>query len=230
MPWCGRKGTFFPLPTAASRGRHVESAARYLVLLPGARRRSGWQGPSDPPWRVHYSKRALRTLWRMRGAGHCAAWTRACGTRSGNILTSGWPVSGLRRSTRKSYGEHIEYYLKPHLGHIELDRLRVSHVNEMFAAIEADNERVLWVAGGRRRLLGVARQAWRSGDRIAHRAARAELAGLPPHRRTIGAATCCLRQDSRKDRRTSTRARRRGSAALRRAVPVRTTVRGDEQL
>ncbi|WP_344907920.1 site-specific integrase [Actinomadura meridiana] len=96
---------------------------------------------------------------------------------------------GLRRSTRKSYGEHIEYYLKPHLGHIELDRLRVAHLNEMFAAIDADNERILWAAGERRRLIETARQAWRSGDKAAHRAARAELAGLPPHRRTVGAAT-----------------------------------------
>ncbi len=96
---------------------------------------------------------------------------------------------GLRRSTRKSYGEHIEYYLKAHLGHIELDQLCVAHVNEMFTAIEADNERILWTAGERRRLLVAARQAWRSGDKAAHRAARAELAGLPPHRRTVGAAT-----------------------------------------
>ncbi|MGP4027494.1 site-specific integrase [Actinomadura sp. 3N407] len=59
----------------------------------------------------------------------------------------------------------------------------------MFAAIEADNERILWAAGERRRLLAAARQAWRSGDKAAHRAVRAELAGLPPHRRTVGAAT-----------------------------------------
>ncbi|WP_218040496.1 tyrosine recombinase XerC [Actinomadura sp. WMMB 499] len=96
---------------------------------------------------------------------------------------------GLRRSTRKSYGEHIEYYLKPHLGHIELDRLRVAHVNEMFAAIDADNERITCAAEERRRLLAAARQAWRSGDKTAHKAARAELAGLSPHRRTVGAAT-----------------------------------------
>ncbi|WP_412520702.1 site-specific integrase [Actinomadura madurae] len=97
--------------------------------------------------------------------------------------------SGLRRSTSKSYGEHIQHYLKPHLGHIELDQLCVVHVNEMFAAIDADNERILWAVGERRRLLAGARQAWRSGDKIAHRAARAELAGIPPHRRTVGAAT-----------------------------------------
>lgn len=59
----------------------------------------------------------------------------------------------------------------------------------MFAAIDAGNERILWAAGERRRLLAAARRAWRSGDKAAHRAARAELAGLPPHRRTVGAAT-----------------------------------------
>lgn len=135
-------------------------------------------------------KRTLRTLWRTHGAGHCAARIRACGTPSGNTSTSGWPTTGgLRRSTRKSYGEHIDCYLKPHLGDIELDQLRVAHLNEMFAAIDADNERILWAAGERQRLLATARQAWRSGDKGAHRAARADLAGLPPHRRTVGAAT-----------------------------------------
>lgn len=59
----------------------------------------------------------------------------------------------------------------------------------MFAAIDAGNARILWAAGERRRLLAAARRAWRSGDKAAHRAARAELAGLPPHRRTVGAAT-----------------------------------------
>ncbi|MGW2309084.1 tyrosine-type recombinase/integrase [Actinomadura luteofluorescens] len=96
---------------------------------------------------------------------------------------------GLRRRTRKSYGEHIEYYLKPYLGHIDLDQLSIAHLTEMFAAIEADNERISCVAGERRRLPAAARQAWRSGDKAAHKAARAELAGLPPHRRTVGAAT-----------------------------------------
>ena len=60
-----------------------------------------------------------------------------------------WLAAGhrnLRRSTRRSYGEHLEYYLKPHLSHIELDQLSVAHLNGMFAAIEAENGCILWLA------------------------------------------------------------------------------------
>jgi integrase len=45
----------------------------------------------------------------------------------------------LRPNTARSYRGYIDLYLKPHLGHLPLDRLRVGHVAAMFAAIEAGN-------------------------------------------------------------------------------------------
>lgn len=48
----------------------------------------------------------------------------------------------LQRSTTEKYAQHGRAFLKPHLGHIELDRLRVDHVSVMFRAIEEDNARI----------------------------------------------------------------------------------------
>ncbi len=46
----------------------------------------------------------------------------------------------IRKSTRRSYEAHIRLYLRPHLGHLPIDRLRVVHIAAMFDAIDADNE------------------------------------------------------------------------------------------
>src|SRR5262249_61069213 len=46
----------------------------------------------------------------------------------------------IRKSTRRSYEAHVRRYLKPHLGHLPIDRLRVVHIAAMFDAIDADNE------------------------------------------------------------------------------------------
>ncbi len=45
----------------------------------------------------------------------------------------------LRRTTRRYYASNIRVYLKPRLGDIPLDRLRVAHLTAMFEWIEATN-------------------------------------------------------------------------------------------
>ncbi|MFC5183183.1 site-specific integrase [Actinomadura harenae] len=47
---------------------------------------------------------------------------------------------GLRDGTRRGYAGHIRLYLKPHLGHLDLDKLRVAHVDHLFEAIDDHNE------------------------------------------------------------------------------------------
>ncbi|MCP2341990.1 tyrosine-type recombinase/integrase [Actinomadura rupiterrae] len=46
----------------------------------------------------------------------------------------------LRPGTVRNYSGHVRLYLKPHLGHLELDKLRVTHVDHMFEAIDDHNE------------------------------------------------------------------------------------------
>ncbi|MFI0410624.1 tyrosine-type recombinase/integrase [Actinomadura sp. 3N508] len=47
---------------------------------------------------------------------------------------------GLREGTRRSYAGHIALYFKPHLGHILLEKLGVTHVDRVFDAIDELNE------------------------------------------------------------------------------------------
>ena len=46
----------------------------------------------------------------------------------------------IAKSTLRGYEAHIRLYLRPHLGHLPIDRLRVVHISSMFDAIEAENE------------------------------------------------------------------------------------------
>ncbi|MEO3830334.1 site-specific integrase [Actinomadura sp. B10D3] len=48
----------------------------------------------------------------------------------------------LREGTRRSYASHIALYLKSHLGHILLDRLRVIDVDRVFDANDELNEQI----------------------------------------------------------------------------------------
>jgi integrase len=49
---------------------------------------------------------------------------------------------GLRPGTVRSYDGHIRLYLRPHLGHIPIDRLRVTDVASVFEHIEELNETI----------------------------------------------------------------------------------------
>ncbi|MGI5423134.1 tyrosine-type recombinase/integrase, partial [Actinomadura luteofluorescens] len=96
---------------------------------------------------------------------------------------------GLRKSTHGRYSRHIATYLKPHLGHIELDKLRVRHLDDMFAAIEADNDRITTERERRRALRQQVWEARQARDSAARDRALAEIAELPPPRRPVGAST-----------------------------------------
>ena len=74
----------------------------------------------------------------------------------------------LRPGTVRSYSGHIRLYLKPHLGHIPIDRLRVTDISSMFDHIEELNDAIA--------------EARASGSP----AARAAVKG----RRRVGPATC----------------------------------------
>lgn len=47
---------------------------------------------------------------------------------------------GLKATTKNSYEDFLRLYFTPHLGHIKLRELRPRHIEEMFAAIQDQNE------------------------------------------------------------------------------------------
>jgi integrase len=55
----------------------------------------------------------------------------------------------LRAGTRRSYTGHITNHLVPHLGTVRLDKLRVSHLDTMFDAIDERNEQITTMRASR---------------------------------------------------------------------------------
>lgn len=142
-------------------------------------RRGGFESETDALDAMDRAKRKEagggNALSKQTVSQYLDAWLKGC--------------KGLRRTTRQLYLGHIEGFLKPHLGHLALDELRVKHVDGMFAAIDAQNEVLAQAAVDRRRLRQEARDAWHAGNRKAHKKALAALGELPPHRRPAGPAT-----------------------------------------
>ncbi|GAA2791498.1 tyrosine-type recombinase/integrase [Saccharopolyspora taberi] len=91
-----------------------------------------------------------------------------------------------RKSSIARYETDIRVHLKPRIGSIPLNRLRVAHLNEMFEGINETNEEIEAANAVRRQVEAKRKAAMRRAEQ---RAARAELRALPPFRRTTGPAT-----------------------------------------
>lgn len=85
----------------------------------------------------------------------------------------------------------MRVHLKPRIGHIRVDRLRVSTLAEMFTAIADANEEILENNALRHALKAELATVPIKGaeNRARRKALHAELAEMPPFRRTTGAAT-----------------------------------------
>ncbi|MER6633697.1 tyrosine-type recombinase/integrase [Streptomyces sp. NPDC000987] len=101
-----------------------------------------------------------------------------------------------KRRTTNGYSSHIRVHLKPGLGNYRLDRLTVAQVQELFDAIDEQNEVVAAQNAARR--AQEARCRWRPGTKggrpsrevSEHLATeRAKLQAMPPYGLITGAAT-----------------------------------------
>jgi len=61
----------------------------------------------------------------------------------------------IRPSVERSYRQHIETWLIPHLGHLRLERLTAAHISGMFAAIDRGNAELARQRSGGRALTGI---------------------------------------------------------------------------
>jgi hypothetical protein len=95
----------------------------------------------------------------------------------------------LAAGTRRVYAAQLENHLIPHLGRIPLDRLRVSHVTAMMAAIEQQTAVDEAANAVRRGLQAAKKAAWRRGDMDAWAELRDRLDAAAPYRAPCHAAT-----------------------------------------
>jgi len=113
-----------------------------------------------------------------------------------NRLTVGewldqWLAGKHGRKTAISRDESsIRLYIKPHIGHLRLDRLRVSHLEEMFAAIAEANAEIAEANTQRRAAINdLAQIPWKGRDfRAQRKALKTAIDAVPPFRRTVSAS------------------------------------------
>ncbi|MBY8866648.1 site-specific integrase [Streptomyces sennicomposti] len=86
---------------------------------------------------------------------------------------------------------NIRVHLKPRIGHIRLDRLRVSHLSEMFEAIAEANVEIEEANAARRRAIeDLAEIPWKGREHRARRKVlKAAIAEMDPFRRMVTPAT-----------------------------------------
>ncbi|GGL42653.1 tyrosine-type recombinase/integrase [Planomonospora parontospora] len=103
----------------------------------------------DPQVRRQITELILVTLKETRALPPTEEVRRKVRTRQDlnqQISVAEWLEEFLKRkrridaTTRRAYESHIRLYLNPYLGHIRLDRLRVSDIAGMFDAIEEFND------------------------------------------------------------------------------------------
>ncbi|MGC0317323.1 site-specific integrase [Kitasatospora acidiphila] len=98
-----------------------------------------------------------------------------------------------RKTTTNGYESHVRVHLKPHLGHLRLDRLNVGHLVEMFDAIADENETIEAENQARREQVERTKASRPGVPTAAERARleqeRARLAEMKPFRRITGPAT-----------------------------------------
>ncbi|WP_225854370.1 site-specific integrase [Micromonospora sp. ALFpr18c] len=92
----------------------------------------------------------------------------------------------VRRSTHDRYRRDIELHLKPRIGMLRIDRLRVAHLSEMFEAIVRRNIEIEEANALRRAALDELRTRKGRGRR---REVRAAVHEMPPFRRAVGPTT-----------------------------------------
>ncbi|WOI63908.1 tyrosine-type recombinase/integrase [Streptomyces fradiae] len=97
----------------------------------------------------------------------------------------------IRKSGISRYETDVRVHLKPHIGHQRLDRLRVSHLSDMFTAITDANAEILEQNAQRRAAVEeLATVPWKGvANRARRKAMKAAIDAMPPFRRVTGPAT-----------------------------------------
>jgi integrase len=97
----------------------------------------------------------------------------------------------IRRNTYRRYECEIRMHMKPRIGHLRLDRLRVSHLAEMFQSIADANEEIVESNAQRKAAIAeLAEVPWKGkAERAKRKRLKTAIDEMPPFRRVVGPAT-----------------------------------------
>ena len=115
---------------------------------------------------------------------------------SGRLTVGEWLEAWLkgkkgRQSAISRDESNIRIHLLPRIGHLRIDRLRVSHLSEMFEAIAEANVEIVEANAARRQAIDdLAAIPWKGRENRAQRKElKASIDRMPPFRRVTGPAT-----------------------------------------
>lgn len=121
--WFSQAERLLSIPDKGPRGHQARMEIRALIM---ETRKRGAPLPDYDDLRQRYLKGAALTS--VLTGDYLEQWL--AGKRD------------VRANTLRGYESHIRVHLRPALGHIPLDELRVSDIDALFAAIGARNERI----------------------------------------------------------------------------------------
>ncbi|MFF0471346.1 tyrosine-type recombinase/integrase [Micromonospora zamorensis] len=171
--------------TSATEAQADLDAVRALLALPEIDDAEGRQRMGDLLEHVAANRESLPALEETRRKFR-SGQSLTVRITVGEFLDTWLSGRKIRASTINRYGRDIRLHLKPRIGEIRLDRLRVSHLSEMFNAIVERNIEIE-EANALRRAAVEELKTLRGRER--RRAARAAIAEMPPFRRPVGPAT-----------------------------------------
>ncbi|MEX3100452.1 MULTISPECIES: tyrosine-type recombinase/integrase [unclassified Streptomyces] len=125
----------------------------------------------------------VETTARLLKAGHCLTSRVTVGEWLDAWLKA---KKKLRATGARRYEVDIRCHLRPRIGHIRLDKLRVEHLDEMFEGIAATNQEIAEQNAQRRQAVADLESIH---GRAARRTAHEAIATMPPFRRTTGLST-----------------------------------------
>ncbi|MFF4686769.1 tyrosine recombinase XerC [Streptomyces sp. NPDC001307] len=131
---------------------------------------------------IEETQRRLRAGLALRGSLTVGEW-----------LDQWFAAKKRRKTTLNGYASHIRVHLKPHIGHVRLDRLNVGHLVEMFDTIADENEVIAAENEARREQIARCKPSKPGRPVGAERkllaVERAKLAEMKPFRKITGPAT-----------------------------------------
>ncbi len=171
--------------TSAAEAQVDLDALRALLALPDSDDADGQQRIGDLLAGVASSGGPLPDLDETRRKLH-SGQSLTAKTTVGEWLDEWIAGRKIRPSTKNRYAGDIQNHLKPRIGDIRLDRLRVSHLKEMFAGIAEQNIEIEESNALRHAAIDELKAL---KGRQRRRTARAAIAEMPPFRRPAGPTT-----------------------------------------
>jgi integrase len=158
---------------------------RALLAIPDEDDEHGQQRIGDLLAQISASREPIPDLQETRRRFHASP------TLNNKLTVGEWLdtwIKGrkIRSTTISRYSRDIRLHLKPGIGHIRLERLRVSHLAEMFNAIAEANIEIEEANDQRRAALAELKSIKGRANR---RTAKATIKNMPPFRRTTGPNT-----------------------------------------